>query len=148
MCQNNFVRTSTDQLRLATSVSKLEPTYLSRNADSQQTVEDLISTWFRSSQGTHVPTIFVIIVREISDNNEPMLSTKKEEGDMKLKIKKEKKDKKPVRQITKKRSLSMADINETEEDKELLATSELVAYRTRNRHILNEEDEDRIAQYN
>jgi hypothetical protein len=89
MGQNNFVRASTDQLRLATSVSKSEPTYLSKNANYRQAIE-VITLFFRPTQSNQTSTTYVTIVREVPDDNTDnettsALSIKKEQDDIKLK---------------------------------------------------------------
>lgn len=169
MSQNDFVRTSTDQLRLATQVTKFEPTYVSRSADQRQAVEDLISSWFRPNQSSQVPTLYVIIVREVEDGETefelPPISKEEEHGKKKVKNKEKWKPKikaeatiKPepsARKATKKRSFSVA-LPETEsEEPDLLSpgalfnsadTTEHIANRTRNRHALQQEDIDRAAQ--
>jgi hypothetical protein len=175
MGQNNFVRAATDQLRLATSVSKLEPTYLSKNADHRQAIEDLITLFFRPTQSNQTSTIYVIIVREVPDDDidnkiTSGLSIKKEEDDIKPKIKKEKNQKKEgkikpnlkvksevsVRQASRKRSFSVAEHESETEIPDLLSPETLlqaenlsnaVANRTRHRHVLEQEDFDRAAQY-
>ncbi|KAN0081824.1 hypothetical protein V8E54_003122 [Elaphomyces granulatus] len=44
-----YVRRQTDRLRLATAVNKLEPVYISQNADRRQATDDLLKNWFHTS---------------------------------------------------------------------------------------------------
>jgi hypothetical protein len=165
-----------DQLRLAISVSKTEPTYVSKNADCPQTIEELVSTWFRTGVQNQPANIFVILVREAPpDEDETPIPVLKKEAktqpkkEKKPRIKKEikKETKKEIKiepkvkteqqlliqEVSRKRSFSDAhsedleDFVEDPEDFDLPDPSELIANRTRNRHTLDEEDLERATQY-
>jgi hypothetical protein len=180
MSQNGFVRAPSDQLRLATSVSKLEPTYLPKNANQRQAIEDLILTWFRPSPNSLPGTIYVIIVRETPNpegNNSDLLpatlEVKSEIRDSGQKIKIEKKESKtkaisPIRKnrlatplpqtpnIVRKRSFSDAQIESMDDSEDITSpdtlisslNADFIANRTRNRHILKQEDLDLTTEHN
>jgi outer membrane biosynthesis protein TonB len=160
-----LIQEPSDHLRLAISVSKTEPTYVSKNADCPQTIEELVSTWFRTGTHNHPANIFVVLVREAPpDEDEAPIPVLKEQEktrpkkEKKPKIKKEiKKEVKkepqvkteqqlPVREVSRKRSFSDAH-SEDPEDFDLLDPADLIANRTRNRHTLDKEDLECAAQY-
>jgi hypothetical protein len=115
MCQNNLVKTSTDKLRLATGITKLEPTWVAQSRDS---VEELIKAWYRPTQNQKdISAIHVVIVREIIDatpDKTEFTRMKKGGGRAEIDaIKKEKKGGRPGQKATKKRSFSVANADET-----------------------------------
>jgi hypothetical protein len=195
----SFVRQVTDKLRLATSVHKNQPVFLSRRANHRQATDDLLKNWFRTIHGGQEYEVFVIIERQYfpeSDNDsyDPFIqgesrSKRRDKPEMaedrtKLVIKKEDKDVKPVikeegrtkstagrrkergrkQPIIKTEQdespvrLPEPDISDSRTASRKRSRSDLSSplreptqasypYRTRQRHELDEEDLERIAQY-
>ncbi|EAW24593.1 uncharacterized protein NFIA_041710 [Aspergillus fischeri NRRL 181] len=149
----------------------MEVTYISQNADEEQQVEDLLSTWFHSGSTNNLATIFVVIVRETEAGQvrSDQLSTQPDEKPERKRVKKEPKQKSkikaepnpeiklepPIRRPTKKRSFSVANSEVKTEEPDIFATIlqeydeavEHVANRTRNRHTPQQEDLDRAAEF-
>ena len=169
-----FVRQPSDQLRLATAVNKSEPIYLSQSADCRQATDDLLKTWFRTSSQGQEYNIFVIIEREEKDElsydqslkikeekkeeKKPIIKTKKNKGKEKSTVKEEKTEilvqdvltteTSDSQSASRKRSFSdLSAISESLPSPDSLLEP-VVSYRTRRKHELNEEDLERIAQYN
>jgi hypothetical protein len=152
----------------------MEPTYLSRSADRRQATDDLLKTWFRTTAQGQEYNIFVIIEREETSVEEAsydksahtLLKVKEEETEIKPIIKESKKKKgkravikkeksrSPVRRVLEDEMLnpqltgrkrSFSDLSTKESPPSPDSTS--YVYRTRKTHTLDEEDLDRIAQY-
>lgn len=58
---HDFIQQTTNQLRLATAVSKNRPVFLSQSTNIRQATDDLLKTWFRTKAGGQEYNIFVII---------------------------------------------------------------------------------------
>ncbi|KAF7595595.1 hypothetical protein BBP40_005341, partial [Aspergillus hancockii] len=156
-----------DIYRLATSIKGKSPMYLSPIVDTRQAVEDLLSKWFesRTTVGEKEYMLHLIIERTITLDEE-IIPVKE-----KVKVKKEKKIKKEIKKEIKEERIStpisQADDSTVQSDictqsersseavqesrKRTASESSLISaeipYRTRRRHVIDEEDMDRIQQY-
>jgi len=167
-----YVRRPTDRLRLATAVNKLEPVYISQSADCRQASDDLLKNWFHTSGQGREFNIFVVIEREVNGPNDH----KEEKNERRTTLRREKsksprrnggldsrreKSKSPRRNggldsEAPLRKRSFSDLSTTSSAYSLPTPEEVLSglssgparVRTRQRYELDEEDLERIVNFN